>query len=130
MMMPSARIALFLLAWATQALGGPFEDGVAAFDQQQYASAMDLWRPLADQGPRAAQFNVGILYEKGLGVGQDAAEAAKWYLEAAEQGDMQAQFNLGMLYETGTGVARNVDEARRWYGVILVNRSTDEGTLS
>ena len=29
---------------------GPFDDGVAAFDRKDYATALRLWRPLAAQG--------------------------------------------------------------------------------
>jgi len=49
------------------------EDGLAAYGQQQYATALELWLPLAEQGHRTAQFNVGVLYEKGQGVAQASA---------------------------------------------------------
>ena len=34
----------------------------------------------------AAQFNLGVCYDKGTGVAKDAAEAVKWYRRAVEQG--------------------------------------------
>ena len=123
------RFSLCALLVMGQARAGPFEDGIAAYDQQQYAAALGLWLPLAEHGHPAAQFNVGVLYEKGQGVAQDFAEAARWYLKAAEQGDTQAQYSLGVLYETGTGVPKNLEEARKWYRVIVANHSTDTETL-
>jgi hypothetical protein len=32
------------------AVAGPFEDGLAAHDRGDYATALRLWRPLAEQG--------------------------------------------------------------------------------
>jgi ATP-dependent protease ClpP protease subunit len=107
-------------AWA-----GPFEEGVAAYDRKEYAKALELWLPLAQRGDHTAQFNVGVLYEKGLGVERSASDAAHWYLEAAQQGDLDAQYGLALLYETGSGVAKDVDEARKWYHAILANPATD-----
>jgi ATP-dependent protease ClpP protease subunit len=112
----------------TQARAGPFEDGIAAYDRKEFSVAFDLWLPLAEQGHRAAQFNVGIMYEKGVGVAQDSAQAAAWYLKAAEHGDVDAAYALGVLYETGTGVAKSADEARKWYDAVLSSPGTDAGT--
>lgn len=122
------RFAFCLVLATAHAWAGPFEDGLAAFDQQQFATALKLWLPLAQQGHRAAQFNVGVLYEKGLGVAQDPAEAARWYLKAAQQGDTEAQYNVGVLYETGTGLGKDIDEARKWYDAVMASPSTDAET--
>jgi hypothetical protein len=123
------RFGLCLLLATKLAWAGPFEDGIAAFEQQDYAAALTLWLPLAERGDRAAQFNLGVLYEKGLGVPQDAKQAAKWYLLAAQQGDTQAQYNMGVLHQTGTGLAQDLDEARKWYRLVMANPSTDSETL-
>ena len=50
-------------------------------------------RVAAEAGLVDAQFNLGGMYDVGLGVPQDYAEAAKWYGRAAEQGDARAQLN-------------------------------------
>ena len=44
------------------------------------------------------------MYDTGVGVAQDAAEAVRWFRLAAEQGDALAQFDLGVMYATGGGV--------------------------
>src|SRR5579864_4502196 len=93
------RFGLCLLLATGPTWAGSFEEGTAAYDQHDYATAMKLWLPLAEQGHRAAQFNLGVLYERGFGVPQDATQAARWYLEAAKQGDVQAQYNVGVFYE-------------------------------
>jgi TPR repeat protein len=47
------------------------------------------WQPLADQGDADAQFNLGVMYDRGDGIPQDYAEAAKWHRLAAEQGNFR-----------------------------------------
>jgi Sel1 repeat len=62
-----------------------------------------------------AQYNLGVAYDKGLGVPQNYVEAMKWYRLAADQGKRSAQYNLGFMYEQGQGVPQNYAEAVKWY---------------
>jgi hypothetical protein len=64
---------------------------------------------------------VAVLYEKGLGVTQDYAAAARWYAKAAEQGDAEAQYSIGVLYESGFGVAQSATDAQKWYALAAAN---------
>jgi hypothetical protein len=92
--------SLMLVATAGAGVAGPVEDAWAAYQRGDYATALGLWRPLAEQGDADAQFRVGVLYVLGQGgVPQDLAEAAKWYRKAADQGDAKGQAGLGNLYE-------------------------------
>ena len=43
-------LIIALLSLSGSALAGPFEDGGAAYERQDYATALRLWWPLADQG--------------------------------------------------------------------------------
>ena len=61
------------------------------------------------------QFNLALMYEKGIGVPQDEKEAVVWYRRSAEQGFANAQFNLGVLYENGRGCAVDFAQAKKWY---------------
>jgi hypothetical protein len=92
-----------------------FEAGVAAARAGDYAAALRAWQPLAESGNRDAQFNLGLLYENGLGVAKDGAQAAHWFRRAAEQDDRSAQAYLGEMYAQGLGVARDDIEALSWY---------------
>jgi len=49
--------------------------GLAAASRGDYAQALTIWKPLAEQGDAVAQYNLGVLYERGQGVGADAVEA-------------------------------------------------------
>lgn len=68
-----------------------------------------------DAGHSRAQFQVGFLYDKGLGVHVNHQKALKWYRRAAEQGHDVAQNNLGVAYHDGLGTPINYEEARKWF---------------
>ena len=106
---------LLLLAVYGAVLAGPFEDGVAAYESGDYATALRLNRSLAEQGQSTAQYNLGFMYDKGLGVPQDDAQAVTWYRKAAEQGLPLAQGNLGFMYDEGQGVPQDDAQAVTWY---------------
>jgi TPR repeat protein len=77
----------------------------------------DEYRKAAEQGDAAAQYNLGIRYEKGEGIPQDYKEAVKWYRKAAEQGHADAQVILCFMYRDdrdGTGVSPNNILAYAW----------------
>ena len=75
-------LVLLLGAAAVPAVAGPFEDGADAYRAGDYATALRLWRPLADAGNANAQFRLGYMYHDGQGVPQDYAAAAAWYRPA------------------------------------------------
>jgi hypothetical protein len=108
-------VSLMLVAIGGAAFAGPLEDAVAAYRRGDYATALGLWHPLAEQGDADAQFHLGVMYESGQGVLRNDVEAIKWYRKAAEQGDAVAQFNLGIMYSKGEGVPQNDGEAAHWY---------------
>ena len=86
-----------------------------AYDRANYATALKIWLPLAEQGDPEAQTYVGDIYEKGLGRSPDYAIAANWYQRAAEQSYASAQVSLGQLYERGLGVPKDMVAALDLY---------------
>lgn len=52
-----------------------------------WTGALKWFRAAADLGHRDSQYNLGVIYARGLGVSADAAEAWKWLDLAARQGD-------------------------------------------
>lgn len=61
------------------------------------------------------QYHLGLLYEKGIGVVRDYAQAFKWFKKSAEQGHPDAQYDLGLMYSRGRGVTQNSDQATKWF---------------
>ncbi len=92
-----------------------FAAGVAAFRDGDYKAAYEAWLPLAQQGNFAAQQNLGILYNNGLGREVDLVEAAKWYRRAARGGNANAQTKMGVFLARGLGIARDYTQAAGWF---------------
>ena len=88
LMLPKRALATVLLSltFAIPVLAGPLEDANAAIKKRDYATAVRLIRPLAEQGNANAQYNLGVLYDNGLGVPQDRVRAYMWLNLAAMQG--------------------------------------------
>jgi TPR repeat protein len=121
------------LALVGAAFGGPFEDGQAALDRGDYATALKLLRPLADEGNAAAQHDLGSIYHSratsqrvrlgiltgsvppGEGVLRNYTAAVKWYRLSANQGNAMGQNSLGYMYNFGDGVPLNYVEAAKWF---------------
>ena len=93
-------LLVLVLLWPVTVLAG-LEEGLAAYQRGDFATAMREWRPLAEVGDANAQFNLGAMYANGEGVSKDDAEAVKWYRLAAAQGHAKAQYILGVMYVTG-----------------------------
>jgi TPR repeat protein len=88
---------------------------VAAFRNGDQATALQLARPLAEQGDVRAQSLVGLIHYSSRDGLRDDAEAVKWFRLAADHGDAAAQFRLGLMYSEGEGVPQDYVEAAHWY---------------
>jgi hypothetical protein len=104
--------AVLLVFLATPAWAG-MDEGIAAYNRGDYATALREFRPLAEQGLAEAQYNLGNMYRTGWGVPQDYAEAERWYRRAVEQGNASAQFNLGVMYYNS--LPQDYTEAAKWF---------------
>ncbi len=67
-----------------------------------------------DKSDAAAMTLIGELFNQGLGVKQDAREAAEWYRLAAKQGDAHAMASLGLMAVDGRGVPKDPAAGRDW----------------
>ncbi len=114
-----AIAALSLLLWlvAFPAPAAELGAGKKAAARGDYATALEIWRPRAEQGDADAQYNLGHLYRQGLGVPQDLERAASWYAKSAGQGVPNAQFNLATMYATGDGVRQDLVLAYMWFSL-------------
>ena len=105
-------MALYLAAVAGTAAAAIYEDGLEAFENNDFDRAFEVWRPLADKGDAIAQYSLGKLFERGGGsIQQDFVQAARWYRVASRQGIAAAQNNLALMHAQGRGVDRNLDHA-------------------
>ena len=91
--------------------------GLTAYRSGDYATALRIWKPLAEQGNASAQFGLGVMFYDGIGVPQDYKTALKWYRLAAEQGVASAQTKLGVMYGMGKGYIKDNVYAHMWFNI-------------
>jgi uncharacterized protein len=99
---------------AGSALWADAAAGTAAFKRGDYQAAFKEWKAAADKGQAEAQYDLGLLYAKGLGVQRDLQVAQQWYEAAAAQGNAQAEYTLGQMYAQGWGIPANEASTLRW----------------
>jgi TPR repeat protein len=97
--LPRATMAglLMLVSLPGAARAGPMEDAEAADRKDDYATAIPIYRSLAEKGNVSAQKRLAFFYEIGVGVKRDWVESAKWFGKAADGGDESAVFVLSFL---------------------------------
>ena len=120
-------LVLFACAAAVPAVAGPltdefFEEAVTAHGKGDYHRALDLFATLAKAGNAAAQFNLGLMLDRGQGIPPHHSMAMSWYRMAAEKGLAMAQFTLGFIYDNGKGVPQDYAMAALWY-----RKAADQG---
>jgi TPR repeat protein len=104
------RVASILLLVAFVAstsigLAEPASDSSDDADEDDQSTSVELTRKQAEKGNSTAQYNLGLIYHDGRGVGENFREAAKWFKAAAENGLADAQYNLGLMLALGQGVS-------------------------
>jgi len=104
------------LSLAAPVLAGPLEDASAARKRGDYATALKLLRPLAEQGSAVGQNNLGVAYARGEGVPRDYVIAHMWANLAAAQGDKKAEKLRKQLAKlmTPAQIAEAQRLAREW----------------
>ncbi|MBL8782957.1 MAG: sel1 repeat family protein [Alphaproteobacteria bacterium] len=95
--------------------------GLTAYAAQDKRLAFATWRNVAGRGTADAQLRVGLLYERGEGVGQDMIEAYRWLKLAANQGHPKAASELAF-------VAAQLAPAERAIAESLVRTPAPDGT--
>ena len=74
--------------------------GYDAFEAGDYATALQEWRPLAEQGDADAQYTLGLFYATGTGVLQDNIIAHMLFNLGATNGHDEArELRIGITKE-------------------------------
>lgn len=112
-------IILFLINFL---FGESLENGINAFNKGDYEKAFTIWEDLAKKGNKVAQYNLGYIYSKGLGVKINFKQSFEWYEKAflqyedlAKKGDAEAQNKIGDMYFYEQGVGQDYKKAALWY---------------
>ncbi len=89
---------------------------------RDYGRAVFWFTKSAEKGMANAHYNLGVMYQQGLGVPQDAAAALSWYERAAQLGHPEAMYNLGIANIEGIGAERNISR-----GVAFFKQAANAG---
>jgi uncharacterized protein len=114
-------VLILLLCAPAPVAAESYADAVAAQKAGDHATALRLFRSLADEGDGASQHALGSMYLMGRGVPQSDAEALKWYRRAADQRVPEAQALLGMFYMDGRAVPKDYVLAHMWLSLALAS---------
>ncbi len=106
-------LILAIVTWLILFLPFPswadFASGFRAYARGDYDTALKEFRRLADRGDISAQYNLGLMYDKGHGVPQDDKEALRWYRMAAGRESLERKSTWGMCTsgaKTLSGITR------------------------
>lgn len=103
-----------------QSLEESMKTAAGAYERKEFALALSIWKPLAQQGNAEAETLLGAMYWQGEGVPRDHKEAARLYLLAAEQGYARAQNDIGFMYGFGEGIPPHDDvQAYKWISLAI-----------
>ncbi len=80
-----------------------FEKGCAFYDASEFAIALPLMLPLAQEGDSEAQFRAGFCYM----MAEQYDKALDWFEKARAQSHPKASYNMGWMYGFGKGVAKD-----------------------
>ena len=108
-------LLIVICLWAPTGRAEDLPTANDAFERGEYVTALELYETLAGQGNAEAQFQLGLMYEQGLGTDADRQTAQRYYQQAAEQQSPQALDALGTLYLKGEGVIQNFKESLRLF---------------
>ena len=90
---------------------GDLEEGILAYQANDYDKAVKHWKVLAEKGDAESQYYLGYMYRTGKGVPQSDTESLKWTRKSAKQGNNIAIDTLGMMYKKGDGVQQDYSKA-------------------
>jgi len=96
----------------------------AQFKMANYPVAASMWREIEGAGRAEAAFNLGILYEQGMGVDTDMAQALHIYLQGAEAGSRAAAYQLGLIYLNHPDFG-NRERAEHWLTLAALDGESD-----
>ncbi|AZL89160.2 Sel1-like repeat-containing protein [Megavirus baoshan] len=89
------------------------------FNYDEYHSIFNVLfeniKLVAKNGDSMAQYNVGKMYYKGLGVKKNILKAIKWITKSADQNNKYGLMNLARFYEDGDGVLLDINKAIKLY---------------
>ena len=83
---------------------------------------LDLLESAAKLDHPHAQYNLGIMYQRGEYVKENKIKAFELFKRSANLGFAHAQYNLAVMYYKGDGIPMNKEQGRMW-----LEKASDQG---
>ena len=111
------KLIVYISLLMTTLFGVTFEEATINFNKKNYIEAYDQFSELALNDDANAQYNIGLMNYKGLGVNKNYKLAFFWYEKSALNGNPAAQNNLAHMYHLGESVKKDLELAEKWYKI-------------
>lgn len=111
----------FCVNGGVSAAESDIEAARSLFADGKFGEAFARYKVLAERGIVEAQFQIGVMYENGLGVEKSLPEAAIWYERASHMHHSGAIKNLAAMYFDGRGVSKDQKKAAELYRAAALN---------
>ncbi|WP_201353883.1 tetratricopeptide repeat protein [Hydrogenimonas urashimensis] len=93
------KLLPFILIFPLLSVASYFSDGMRAYKQGNYKEAKAQFeQAIEEEGSEQANFFLGLLYLKGMGVERDISAAKRFLAKAAEAGNARAKCYLAEAY--------------------------------
>lgn len=98
-----------------------YEDAINHYNKEQFTQSIIEFKRVAlkksSENPKKkdAMYNLGVIYDNGLGVSVNKSEAVNWYKLAADNNHKIAQFNLAWMYFNGDHLEKDFFQAFKYY---------------
>ena len=108
--LPFAVIYLVFICLASNSFA---DAGLDEFNVGNYQKALEIWGNQLIEKPDSAElnYNLAMLFDKGLGIEADESQAKKYYLRAANKNYAPAMFKLGVLMAK----TNDYQQAAKWW---------------
>jgi TPR repeat protein len=126
------RILLLGVFFMRAAVAGDDPELTRLYEEKNYKQLLERFKKITEGRATnagyslseiaSAKYNIGVMYQQGLGTPKDLEKALQWYEKAAVGGDARAQYNLGLMHYTGEGTQQDFSTAAHWLA-----KSADQG---
>ncbi|MEZ5529770.1 MAG: tetratricopeptide repeat protein [Porticoccaceae bacterium] len=96
----------------------------AEFKMAHYETAREMWLHITGKGSGEAAFNLGVLYEQGMGVEQDLTKARDYYLLAVEKGSRAGAYQVGLMHLNHPELV-SAETATHWLTIAALDGDED-----
>jgi len=102
---------VFYAVFSFAIVADEYDDAIYQLNRGEFKAAIKLLVPLIDEGYAPAEYQLALIYLKGLGTPKNPNKAVELFTKAAEKNYPDAQFELANLYYEGKMVKKDLKKS-------------------